>query len=165
MYDEALVRLEDSDLLAQSAKSLLTQSDSSHLLRILGFEILLKCAVRLCGKTPKRNHGYAALWQLLLPDAQSEILRIARERMPGHADLSDLDRLLSQYQRNFTKARYFYELYEGYTLEQQHELGQFWEELGAPEHEADVRYYPNELDCLIAGLRAFIDARLGGASP
>jgi hypothetical protein len=82
--------------------------------------------------------------------------------MPGHADLSDLDRLLSAYQFVFEKARYYYELYTGYTLEQQRELGEFWEQLGAPENEADVRYYPMELDCLVHALRTFIETRLRG---
>jgi hypothetical protein len=80
--------------------------------------------------------------------------------MPGHADLSQLDRLLDSYQVVFEKARYSYELYEGWTLEEQTEYGKLWTNLGAPENEADIQYYPNELTCLIDGLKAFIEERL-----
>ena len=30
------------------------------------------------------------------------------------------------------------------TFEEQRELGEFWEEIGAPTHEAVVQYYPQE---------------------
>jgi hypothetical protein len=80
--------------------------------------------------------------------------------MPAHADLSKLDSLLVWYQFVFERARYHYELYEGYSLEEQRELGKLWEELGAPIEEAVVQYHPNELTCLNHGLRAYIEKRL-----
>jgi hypothetical protein len=157
MYNEAMARLSDADLLSRSLK---TQSDSESLLRILGFEVLLKCALVLCGQTPKKSHVYAKLWQGLPGHAQKEILAVAENRMPGHADLSSLDSLFGWYQFIFERARYHFELYEGYSLEEQQELGKFWEELGVPTDEAVVQYHPNELTCLIDGLRAFIEGRL-----
>ncbi|OHE60086.1 MAG: hypothetical protein A2X71_03705 [Thiobacillus sp. GWE1_62_9] len=157
MYNEAMTRLDDADLLSRSLE---TQSDSQSLLRILGFEVLLKCALVLCGQTPKKNHVYAKLWRGLPGYAQKEILAAAQNRMPGHADLTNLDRLFGWYQFVFERARYHFELYEKYSLEEQHELGSFWEELGAPIDEAVVQYHPNELTCLIDGLRIFIEARL-----
>ena len=39
-------------------------------------------------------------------------------------------------------------------LDEQHELGKFWKEIGAPLYEADVRYYPDELE--LQKSRAFI---------
>jgi hypothetical protein len=127
----------------------------------LGFEVLLKCALRISGGVSTWSHSYTALWQQLPDVAQREILASARDRMPGHADLTDLDRLFKAYQHIFTRVRYYYEFYEGWTLQQEHEIGRLWQEIGAPEGEADVRYYPMELDCLIFGLRTFIEARIG----
>jgi hypothetical protein len=43
MFDEALAHLNDASVLA---RSLSTASNASALLQILGFEILLKCAIR-----------------------------------------------------------------------------------------------------------------------
>lgn len=44
----------------------------------------------------------------------------------------------------FKRARYYYEFYEGYALEELRELGEYWERLGAPESEVEVRYFPAE---------------------
>lgn len=156
MYAEALSRLNDSDLLAESPR---TQSDSASLLRILAFEVLLKCALRLSGVEPYKTHNYLALWEMLPAEAQEAILRNANARMPGHADLSELPRILRAYRHVFEKARYYYELQEGRTAEEVHKKGLAWEARGAPLKEADVCYYPAELDCLIAGLRARIEAQ------
>lgn len=157
MYREAVARLNDADILSRSLRR---ESDSDALLRILGFEVLLKCALLLCGQQVKRHHEYTKHWLGLPGYARKEILVVANRRMPGHADLSDTEQLLRWYQYIFEKARYGYELYEGWTLQEQKELGEYWQELGAPVEEADVRYYPNELVCLIDGLRAFIEKRL-----
>jgi hypothetical protein len=77
-------------------------------------------------------------------------LGVAKVRMPGHTDFSNLTKLLKWYQYIFEKARYSYELYD--TFKEQKELGELWEELEAPTHEAVVQYYPQELICLIEGL-------------
>jgi hypothetical protein len=81
--------------------------------------------------------------------------------MPGQADLSNLEWLLRNYRFVFERARYFYEFYEGYTLQEQHELGDFWVSLGSPDHEADVQYKPNELASLTEGLLNHIKSELG----
>ncbi len=157
MYHEALARLNDADILARSMQ---TSSDSSALLKILAFEILLKCAIQISGQTAKEHHNYRKLWLALPGYASKEVLRVAKGRSPGHTNFSDLKKLLNWYQFIFEKARYHYELYESYTLQEQEELGKFWEELGAPTHEAVVQYYPEELFCLIEGLKAYIEDRL-----
>lgn len=157
MYAEALSRLNDADVLA---KSVHTQSDAPALLRILGFEVLLKCALRLSGLAPRKTHDYFALWQALPPETDAEIMRVARARMPGLADLSDLRRPLEAYRHVFERARYYYELHEGRTAEELHERARALEARGALVDEADVKYYPTELDCLIEGLREFIGPRV-----
>lgn len=157
MFCEALDRLRDAETLACSAR---TTSDSGALLRILAFEIMLKCTIRLSGQVPKRHHHYERLWTTLPELVQTEILDFAKGRSPGHTDFSDLPKLLRWYQFIFEKARYHYELYEGYTLDEQRRLGELWEELGAPIHEAVVQYYPEELYCLIEGLREHLQKHL-----
>ena len=58
----------------------------------------------------------------------------------------------------FEQGRYFYELYEGWSLQQEREYAALWESLGAPIDEADMQYYPNERTCLIDGLKAYIES-------
>ena len=157
MYQEAQDRLHDADILAQS---LCARSDSQAIIRILAFEVLLKCALLICGQKPKANHNYQKHWLGLPGYVQKEVLSVASKRMPGHADLSQLEKLLSSYQYIFEKARYHYELYDGYTLDEQRELGEYWVSIGAPVNEAVVQYYPSELQCLTVGLSAFIENTL-----
>ena len=154
MLNEARARIHDADLLSQS---LLRATDSDAFLRILGFEILLKCALVVRSIRPPRNHKYVELWRQLPSDAREKILSAAKSRMPGHADLLKLDNLFNWYQFVFERARYHYELYEGYSLDEQRELGELWVALGAPTDEAVVQYYPNELTCLIYGLEHFVE--------
>ena len=155
MLNEARGRIHDADLLSGS---LSRTTDSDAFLRILGFEILLKCALVCQGVKPARNHRYVQLWAQLPNDARAKIVSSALSRMPGHADLSGLNKLLTWYEFVFVKARYHYELYEGYTQDEMGELGELWVSLGAPTEEAVVQYYPNELACLIYGLEEFIES-------
>lgn len=157
MYDEALRRLSDAAVLTQSLRA---QSDSASLLQILGFEVLLKTAVLLTGAAPARSHSYENIWAQLPVNDRAEILNVATARMPGYADLTDVPRLLRAYRYAFEQGRYFYELYEGWSLDQQREYGKLWESIGAPIDEADVQYYPEELTCLIDGLKAYIQRRV-----
>ena len=161
MYREALDRLNDADLLSQSFKQ---HSDSDALLRILAFEVLLKCAIHLTGQEPGRHHAYTKLWRDLPSSVRSEVLDVASNRMPRHSDLSQLDRLLKWYQYIFENARYHYELYRNYSADEYSELGRLWEELGAPTHEAVIQYHPAELRSLIDGLKSFIEKRLSNPS-
>ena len=153
MFHEAQGRLHDADILA---RSLDTRSDSQAIIRILGFEILLKCVLLLSGQEPKESHNYKKLWRGLPGYVRKEVLRVASERMPGHADLTNLEEKLDWYQFVFERARYHYEFYENYSLKEQTELGELWIALGAPNNEAVVQYFPSELTCLIAGLTAYI---------
>ncbi len=116
------------------------QSDSAALLSILGFEVLLKCAIVLSGTSPKNNHKYAAQWSTLPESVRNEILNSAVSRMPGYTDFSDLNKLLIAYQFAFEKGRYHYEFFKDYSLVEQFELSQFWMDLGAPLDEALVQY-------------------------
>jgi len=102
MYREAQDRLHDADLLASSLDA---RSDSQAIIRILAFEVLLKCALLVANQEPKQNHNYKNLWLGLPGYARKEILGVASKRMPGHADLSEVERLLVWYQFIFERAR------------------------------------------------------------
>jgi hypothetical protein len=155
MFQEAQDRLHDADILACSLD---TRSDSQAIIRILGFEILLKCALLLSGQEPKNSHNYKNLWLGLPGGVRKKVLQVASARMPGYADLTNLEEKLKWWQFVFERARYHYELYENYTLEEQTELGELWVALGAPNHEAVVQYFPSELQCLISGLTAYVES-------
>ncbi|WP_394672579.1 hypothetical protein [Limnobacter sp.] len=154
MFHEAQDRLHDADVLA---RSLDTRSDSQAILRILGFEILLKCALLLSGQEPKNSHNYKKLWLGLPGHVRKKVLEVASARMPGHADLSNLEEKLEWWQFVFERARYHYELYENYTLKEQTELGALWVALGAPSNEAVVQCFPSELQFLVEGLTAHVE--------
>jgi hypothetical protein len=157
MFDEANARIHDADILSSSLRA---ASDSGVLIQVLAFEVLLKCALTACHRRFKRNHNYRHLWDCLPGDARDQILASARSRMPGHADLSDMPKLLCAYQYVWEKGRYFYEHYEGWRQDDVEGLGALWIELGADVDEAEIVYFPNELDCLIYGLREFIQSWL-----
>ena len=158
MFNEAQDRLHDAEILARSLSAV---SDSQALLRILAFEVLLKCALLVSGKEPKRTHHYADLWNSLPRAVQDEVLAIASENLTSLSTRAQLDNALTAYQFIFQKARYYYEFYEGMSLEEQREEGDSWIAGGACDEEARVRYYPLELHGLIAGLETYIEARLG----
>ncbi|WP_367848594.1 hypothetical protein [Rhodoferax sp. WC2427] len=157
MYSEAQDRLHDADLLAASLNRM---SNSESIIRILAFEVLLKAALLVSRQEPKQSHNYRTLWLGMPGYARKEILAFASERMPGLANLSQIEKFLFWYQYIFEKSRYHYELYDGYTLAEQNELGQSWLETGARTEDAVVQYYPLELECLIAGLKAYIENAL-----
>ncbi len=153
MYGEAHGYIDDAGILA---RNLDTKSDSAALLKILGFEILLKCSLLVSNQKPKKTHNYYELWLCLPGNAQKKIIQNAEYRMHDINDLSNIEDLLNNYQFVFEKARYYYEFYEGKTLEEHHEIGVLWAKKGSPLEEADVRYFPDELECLIYGLSEYI---------
>ena len=155
MLREARARIRDADLLSAD---LGRDSDSDALLRILGFEILLKCALVVTGTLPAHTHNYAKLWSTLPEASRAKIVADASARMPGVAELEDLDQLLKDYQFVFERARYSYEMYEGYSDQDRHDLGELWVALGATMKEAIVAYHPLELECLNYALERFIEA-------
>lgn len=160
MYNEAVARLADADLLDQSGCA---QSDSASILRVLAFEVLLKAALVRSGRSPW-GHVYHELWRTLPLDVQEDVLRVANMRMPGVVNPIELDEILKDLHRVFVKARYSYELYEDYSIGEQHQIGEWWIEYGAPEHDADIRYRPEELECLVAGLKDVLERGSDGGT-
>lgn len=157
MLNDTQARRHDADILGAS---LATQSDSQAFLRVLAFEVLLKAAVLASRQSRAGGHDYKRLWSVLPGSAQSQILAVARARMPGHADLLDLQNLLYWFQFVFEEARYGYELQDGLTPEEVREKGRLWDERGAPIAGAEVQYYPSELECLSEGLQKYVERAL-----
>ncbi len=155
MRREAEKWLNDAQILAGSLRA---QSDEAALLNILGFEVLLKCALVLSDKPARRHHRYGEHWDSLPIDAQQEIIRVARARSPGLADLFDLVALFCDWRSFFNEGRYHYALYG--SEQEEREAGVTWLEADASIEHARVRFHPEELFCLIEGLRAFIGARV-----
>jgi hypothetical protein len=153
MYNEAVARIHDADILASSPE---VKSDSGSVLRVLGFEVLLKCAIKLSGQKPKNSHKYSDLWKALPGYASKEILAYALRRSPGHTDFSDLDKILNAFTNVFEHARYGYEFNEGIDFEEQAKKGEEWMRKGFPLDEAEIAYYPEELFCLIEGLKSYL---------
>jgi HEPN domain-containing protein len=149
MLAEAEARLHDADVLS---RSLVAESDSACLLRILALEVLLKAALHAKIGKFKRSHDYRSLWGAFDAKSQAAILKEAEALDPGRISADALPALLTNWEFVFRKARYYYEFYENYTLQEQRDLGELWIALGAPESEAEVRYCSEELRALIHGL-------------
>ena len=149
MVAEAESRIHDAELIGQSLRS---QSDSQSLLKVLALEVLLKALLLKATSEVQKSHKYVELWAKLPVATRSKVLEVARARYPGHADLTNVEKLLCVYEFIFTKARYGYELYEDMSLEEQAHLGEDWLARGAPTEEADLQYFPMELSALLEGL-------------
>jgi hypothetical protein len=154
MLRDAQDRIHDADILSES---LLAVSTSGSLLRILALEVLLKAANLVALGKYRRSHRYALLWADLPPTSKARILSIAEQRFPGHTNFSDIDIAFDDWEYAFTTGRYYFELYETHTKEEQRAIGDLWISLGAPEDEAVVRFHPFELMALSEGLVRYIE--------
>jgi hypothetical protein len=157
MLTEAESRIHDAEILGTSLQS---DANSQALLNVLALEVLLKAAQLQSSGVISRSHKYIDLWASLPDSTREEVLKVSRGRYPGHADLSNVEKLLCIFEFIFTKARYGYELYEEYTLAEQAALGEDWMNRGAPTEEADIQYFPLELLALLEGLRTVVRSAL-----
>lgn len=128
-------------------------SDSAYLLELLAFELLLKVAVEQSTMSVARGHKYKDLFALLSPQKQSNILRIAGERIGPSALTADYEGVLEDLGCNFVSLRYPYEKHGDFTQEEYGQIGAAWIAAGAQLRDADYRYYPEELFGLIFALR------------
>lgn len=153
--------LQESEKRFASAKRLRgvgDASDSAYLLELIGFELLLKVVVEQSTKSAARGHDYEGLFAELSPQEQSDVLRIARQRIGPSALDSDHQGVLADLGSNFVKLRYPYEKYSGLTQEEYSQLGSDWAAGGAELADADYRYHPEELLGLTVALRQVADA-------
>lgn len=153
MYEEALGRLNDAEILS---KSINRETDSNYLLELLAFELLLKCTLCIYIGKHIGGHNYKRLFTCLPREIKSKIVNIAKERMTTSADYADLNKLLKTWSSNFIILRYPYEEYNGMTEEEYKELGITWVENGAKLENATFVYYPSELYGLIYAFKQIV---------
>lgn len=148
--------LQESDRRRASAELLRAagdNSDSAYLLELLAFELLLKVVVEQSTKSVAHGHKYQDLFALLSSLEQSNILRIAGERIGPSALGTDHKGVLADLGSNFVGLRYPYEKHGNLSQEEYRRVGTAWIATGAQLGDADYRYYPEELLGLIFALR------------
>lgn len=162
MHREALRRLEDAEKL-EGALGIGESTDSPYLLKLLGFELLLKLIYEVkLKKEAAFGHRYQEGFKDLPVDLQDELLRLAGE-WRGPSDLANNHEIvLEERGKNFIALRYPYEKYKGYTQEEYFEVGERWLANGAPLDEAEFRYHPNELYGFLQALRQVAEEMADG---
>lgn len=133
-------------------------SDSAYLLELLAFELLLKVVVEQSTKSKVCGHHYNELFALLSQQEQSNILRLAGERIGPSALATNHDSVLTDLGGNFVKLRYPHEKYGHLTEQEYARVGPDWIAAGAKLEDAGFRYHPEELLGLICAFRQVAQA-------
>lgn len=154
MLQESEKRYASAELLAAAGDS----SNSPYLLRLVGFELLLKVVVEQSTQAEAHGHKYQDLFALLSPQHQSDVLRIAGERIGPSALATDHVGVLADLGSNFVKLRYPHEKYGHLTPQEYAQVGPAWIAAGAKLEHADFRYHPEELLGLTYALRQVANA-------
>ncbi len=154
MLQESERRFASAELLQAAEDS----SDSAYLLRLIGFELLLKVVVEKFTQAVAHGHNYKDLFALLSPQQQADALRIAGERIGPSALATDHDGVLADLGSNFVKLRYPHEKYGHLTQQEYARVGSAWIAAGAKLADADYRYHPEELFGLTFALRQLANA-------
>lgn len=158
MYREAKAFLYDSELLSNKFPP--AASDANYLLRILSFELLIKCLSSVLGIQIGKRHNYKDLFSNLPKVIRDEIINDAEQNYAGHVDYSNLNLLLITFEDQFVKLRYPYEYYEGLTEGEYKKIGEKWAENGMPLEQAIIRYYPMELKGLIDAIKNILEREI-----
>lgn len=154
MLQESEKRYASAELLQAAGDS----SNSAYLLRLVGFELLLKVVVEQSTQTEAHGHKYQDLFALLSPQHQADVLRIAGERIGPSALATDHAGVLADLGSNFVKLRYPHEKYGHLTPQEYAQVGPAWVAAGAKLEHADFRYHPEELLGLTYALRQVANA-------
>ena len=153
MLRESDSRLQSADLLRTAGDD----SDSAYLLRLLGFELLLKVIFEdSLGVSAPKHHRYAEIFAALPQDAQAKLVRLAGERIGPSALASDPIQVLTELGANFIGIRYPYDKYAGMSAAEYAQAGSDWVAAGAGLQSAVFRYHPEELLGLTYGAQQFI---------
>lgn len=154
MLQESEKRYASAELLRAAGDS----SDSAYLLRLVGFELLLKVVVEQSTQTDAYGHKYQDLFALLSPHQQADVLRIAGERIGPSALATDHAGVLADLGSNFVKLRYPHETHGHLTPQEYAQVGPAWIAAGAKPEHADFRYHPEELLGLTYALQQVANA-------
>ena|SRR6185312_9212254 len=150
MRRESNRRLAAAETLSNAAG----ESDETYLLRLLGFELLLKLAVELkTGRSAPKHHQFHKIFRLLPRTVQKDILRLAGERIGPSALGTNRNSVLKDLGRNFVNLRYPFERYSHMTETEYLDVGAKWLASGAQDSQAHFRFHPEELRGLTAALQ------------
>ena len=93
MYIQAIGYIADGDLLSEMFD---TMSDAPSLLKILGFEIFLKCILKIHFPDSKNHtHNYYKLWQKLPNQLKANIIEGAQQRYTIHANYQNMQKVVN----------------------------------------------------------------------
>jgi len=135
-------------------------SDSGYLLKLLGFELLLKAALYAEKSQENHNHNYYAVYCTLSP--QLKIFLISEAQIESQVfDIEErVEIILKWYRYNFVRLRYPFQSYKGMSESEYEEYSNLYAELGCPEGEAEFEYYPRELHGLYIALEIYLNKKL-----
>lgn len=140
--------LEESASRLRAAERLCSVDDSSsaYLLRLLGFELLLKLVYeQISGNPAPRHHKYEEIFCALDQETQDSLLQLAGERIGPSGLTEDAVRVIKELGLNFIELRYPYEKYARMSSEEYAQLGSDWIASGAKLEDAIFRFHPEEL--------------------
>ena len=155
MYREAVKRYEDGEFLRAKR-----DGDSGYLLKLLSFELFLKCVLFIEKGQDNTTHNYHGMFCSLSKGLKSRLLGRAQEVSQVFTIQERIETLLNTYASNFIRLRYPYQSYKSLTEEELREYGHLYAELGFPEGEAEFEYYPAELRGLILAMIEFVGEKI-----
>jgi hypothetical protein len=151
MLEEARKRYSDGESLAR-----IKSTDSSYLLKLLGFELSLKTLLYMDKGTENYSHKYSGMFASLSKHIKKKIIEDAQSISQIFDIKIRIDNLLRWYEYNFIKLRYPYQNYENMNEGEYKEYSDLYVELGAPDGEAEFEYYPEELRGLYTAITEYI---------
>jgi HEPN domain-containing protein len=150
MLQESETRLASAKLLRDAEDD----SDSAYLLELLAFELLLKLVTeRSTGSPAPTHHLYERIWDSLSASTQTDLLRLAGERVGPSGLTFNVRAVLQDLSSNFVQLRYPFERYSQMTETEYSRVGASWIANGANTFEAHFRYHPEELFGLTVALQ------------
>ncbi|MEC4686053.1 MAG: hypothetical protein VST71_10030 [Nitrospirota bacterium] len=151
IYEEAVKRYLDGEFLSSKRSS-----DSGYLLKLLGFELLLKAALYIDKGKEDYSHNYYAVYCTLSRDVKKNLVSEAQQ-ISQIFDIKDkIKNILTWYSDNFVRLRYPFNSYKCLTEPEYKEYSKLYSELGCPEGEAEFEYYPEELRGLFMALEVYV---------
>ncbi len=151
IYKEGKGRYEDGEFLSKKRNS-----DSGYLLKLLGFELLLKAALYIDKNKENITHNYKAIYHTLSRDVKAAIISEAKI-ISQIFDIDErIEKLLENFSDNFIRLRYPFDSYKGFTETEYREYGKLYADLGCPDHESEFEYYPEELRGLFLALEKYV---------
>jgi hypothetical protein len=150
IIEEGVKRYSDGDFLTHKRSS-----DSGYLLKLLGFELLLKAVLYIDKNKEDYTHNYYAVYCTLSKVLKDRLVSAAQETSQIFDIKNRIEVLLKWYSYNFVRLRYPFQSYNGFTEAEYVEYGNLYAQLGCPDGEAEFEYYPEELRGLFFALEAY----------